>query len=75
MGFGCGGLSGILNAPLSHDAGCSVIKEAFQRGITFFDTADIYGDHHNGIMVGKVLLLSNHIERKNVILAHTLLAC
>ena len=75
MGFGCGGLSGILNAPLSHEAGCSVIKEAFQSGITFFDTADIYGDHHNEIMVGKVLLLSNHIERKNVILAHALFAC
>lgn len=76
MGFGCGGLSGILNAPLSHDAGCSVIKEAFQRGITFFDTADVYGDNHdNEIMVGKVLLLSDHIEMKNVILGHTLLAC
>ena len=65
----------MLNAPLSHDAGCSVIKEAFQRGITFFDTADVYGDNHdNEIMVGKVLLLSNLIERKNVILAHILLA-
>ena len=65
----------MLNAPLSHDAGCSVIKEAFQRGITFFDTADGYGDNHdNEIMVGKVLLLSNLIERKNVILAHILLA-
>ncbi len=65
----------MLNAPLSHDAGCSVIKEAFQRGITFFDTADVYGDNHdNEIMVGKVLLLSNRIERKNVILAHILLA-
>ena len=68
MGFGCAGLSGLLNAPLSHEAGCSVIKEAFQRGITFFDTANCYGDNHdNEIMVGKVLLLSNHIERKNVI--------
>nr|POE74144.1 putative aldo-keto reductase 1 [Quercus suber] len=55
LGFGCGRLSGILNAPLSHEAGCSVIKETFQRGITFFDTADIYGDHHNEIMVGKAL--------------------
>lgn len=56
MGFGCGGLSGIYNAPLSHEAGCSVIKEAFSRGITFFDTSDIYGDNQdNEIMVGKVL--------------------
>ncbi len=63
MGFGCGGLSRILNTPLSHEAGCSVIKEAFYRGITFFDTANVYGrNHDNEIMIGKVLLLSNPIE-------------
>lgn len=56
MGFGCGGLSGIYKAtPLSHEGGCSVIKEAFNRGITFFDTSDLYGhDHDNEIMVSKV---------------------
>lgn len=55
LGFGCGGLSGIYNAPLSREAGCSVIKEAFNMGITFFDTSDLYGiNHDNEIMVGKV---------------------
>lgn len=55
VGFGCGGLSGILNAPLSHEAGCSIIREAFSKGITFFDTADVYGENHdNEYMVGKV---------------------
>ncbi|KAK9289051.1 hypothetical protein L1049_017522 [Liquidambar formosana] len=43
-------------APLSHEAGCSVIKEAFYKGITFFDTSDLYGHNHdNEIMVGKAL--------------------
>ncbi|KAK4587460.1 hypothetical protein RGQ29_024239 [Quercus rubra] len=56
LGFGCVGLSGLYNAPLSHEAGCSVIKEAFDRGITFFDTSDLYGHNHdNEIMVGKAL--------------------
>ncbi|KAI4317897.1 hypothetical protein L6164_025726 [Bauhinia variegata] len=56
LGFGCGSLSGILNAPLSFETGCLLIREAFQRVITFFDTADIYGDnHHNEIMIGKAL--------------------
>lgn len=56
LGFGCGGLSGYYNAPLSHEEGCSVIKEAFCRGITLFDTADVYGEnHYNEIMVGKAL--------------------
>lgn len=56
LGFGCGGLSGIYNKPLSHEVGCSIIKETFNKGITLFDTADFYGiDHDNEIMVGKAL--------------------
>ncbi|XP_057957175.1 perakine reductase-like isoform X1 [Malania oleifera] len=56
LGLGCGVLSGYYNAPLSHEAGCEVIREAFQKGITFFDTSDFYGHNHdNEIMVGKAL--------------------
>ncbi|KAL0392994.1 UNVERIFIED_CONTAM: Perakine reductase [Sesamum radiatum] len=56
VGFGCGGLSGILNAPLSHEDGAAIQKEAFNKGITFFDTADIYGKAgDNEIMIGKAL--------------------
>ncbi|KAF3664054.1 putative aldo-keto reductase 1 [Capsicum annuum] len=67
LGFGCGGLSGIYNAPLSHEAGCEILKEAFNKGITFFDTANIYGyEGHNEIMVGKVL---KQLPREQVQLA------
>ncbi|KAL6192221.1 hypothetical protein ACLB2K_038606 [Fragaria x ananassa] len=67
LGFGCGGLSGIYNAPLSHEAGCSVIKEAFDRGITFYDTSDLYGDNHdNEFLVGKAL---KQLPREKVQLA------
>uniref|UniRef100_A0A7N2LV80 NADP-dependent oxidoreductase domain-containing protein n=1 Tax=Quercus lobata TaxID=97700 RepID=A0A7N2LV80_QUELO len=67
LGFGCVGLSGLYNAPLSHEAGCSVIKEAFDRGITFFDTSDLYGHNHdNEIMVGKAL---KQLPREKVQLA------
>ncbi|OMO85560.1 Aldo/keto reductase [Corchorus olitorius] len=56
LGLGCAGLTGIYNSPLSHEEGCSVIKEAFSRGITFFDTADIYGEkNENEILLGKAL--------------------
>ncbi|KAL0551112.1 hypothetical protein IC582_010194 [Cucumis melo] len=56
LGFGCAGLSGILNSPLSHEEGCKIIKQAFIRGITFFDSSDLYGaDHDNEIMIGKAL--------------------
>ncbi|KAB2014629.1 hypothetical protein ES319_D09G239700v1 [Gossypium barbadense] len=56
LGFGCGALSGMYNAPLSHEEGCFVLKEAFSKGITFFDTSDLYGGlYDNEIMVGKAL--------------------
>ncbi|GMY27312.1 perakine reductase-like [Fagus crenata] len=56
LGFGSAGLSGVYNTPHSHEYGCSVIKEVFDRGITLFDTSDLYGDNHdNEIMLGKAL--------------------
>lgn len=50
----------MLNTPLSHEAGCSIIKEAFVKGVTFFDTSDVYGynKHDNEIMIGKVQFFS-----------------
>ncbi|CAL5347250.1 unnamed protein product [Camellia sinensis] len=56
LGFGCAGLSGVYNDPLSHEAGCSIIKEAFSKGVTFFDTSDHYGQNYdNEIMLDKAL--------------------
>ncbi|PON73859.1 Aldo/keto reductase/potassium channel subunit beta [Parasponia andersonii] len=55
LGFGCMGLTGVYNAPVSDEDGISVIKYAFSKGITFFDTADVYGPHSNEILVGKAL--------------------
>ncbi|XP_008218253.1 PREDICTED: probable aldo-keto reductase 1 isoform X1 [Prunus mume] len=55
LGFGCMGLSWI-NSPEAEKEGISLIKDAFSKGITFFDTSDIYGtDHYNEILVGKAL--------------------
>ncbi|KAI0501184.1 hypothetical protein KFK09_016127 [Dendrobium nobile] len=55
LGFGCMGLTGIYNSPVSDEEGISIIKEAFNKGITFFDTSDIYGPRINEILVGKAL--------------------
>ncbi|GMN25463.1 hypothetical protein TIFTF001_000946 [Ficus carica] len=56
LGFGCMGLSGTYNAPLPEEDGISIIKYAFNKGITFYDTSDIYGhEHANEILVGKAL--------------------
>ncbi|OMO96378.1 Aldo/keto reductase [Corchorus olitorius] len=55
LGFGCMGLSGVYNSPVSEEEGISIIKDAFAKGITFFDTADIYGAQTNEVLVGKAL--------------------
>ncbi|XP_023537109.1 probable aldo-keto reductase 1 isoform X6 [Cucurbita pepo subsp. pepo] len=55
LGFGCLGLTGIYNSSLSDEDGISILKEAFNKGITFFDTADSYGPHSNEILIGKAL--------------------
>ncbi|RZS26178.1 hypothetical protein BHM03_00059484, partial [Ensete ventricosum] len=57
LGFGCMGLTGVYNSPVSDEAGISIIKHAFNNGITFFDTADVYGPHANEILLGKVWVL------------------
>ena len=46
--------------PGAEEDGISIIKHAFSKGITFFDTSDIYGtDHANEILVGKVRTTDN----------------
>ncbi|KAE8010046.1 hypothetical protein FH972_006444 [Carpinus fangiana] len=55
LGFGCMGLTGAYNSPLSDEDGISIIKYAFSKGITFFDTSDVYGPHTNEILLGKAL--------------------
>ncbi|KAJ4841279.1 hypothetical protein Tsubulata_909561 [Turnera subulata] len=66
LGFGCMGLTGMYNAPVPDEVGISIIKEAFDKGITFFDTSDIYGPHTNEILVGKAL---KHLPREQIQLA------
>ncbi|XP_062215312.1 probable aldo-keto reductase 1 [Phragmites australis] len=55
MGFGCMGLTGSYNSPLDDDAGAAVVAHAFRRGVTFFDTSDVYGPHTNETLLGKAL--------------------
>ncbi|XP_035551726.1 probable aldo-keto reductase 1, partial [Juglans regia] len=53
--FGCMGLTGAYNSNLCDEDGISIIKYAFSKGITFYDTADAYGPHTNEILTGKAL--------------------
>ncbi|EPS58657.1 hypothetical protein M569_16153, partial [Genlisea aurea] len=56
LGYGCMGLTGMYNDPVSEEDGIAILKEAFNQGITFFDSADVYGkDYANEYLVGKAL--------------------
>ncbi|XP_073109328.1 perakine reductase, partial [Elaeis guineensis] len=66
MGFGCSGLSGIFNDPLPHEQGVSLIVDAFNKGVTFFDTSDAYANGDNEILIGKAL---KHLPREKVQIA------
>lgn len=63
LGFGCMGLSGIYNSPLSNEDGLTIIKDAYSKRITFFDTADAYGANANEVLVKKV----QYYSRKSVV--------
>ena len=55
IGFGCMGLNfGYANA-VSKEEGIRLIRAAVERGVTFFDTAEMYGPFTNEEMVGKAL--------------------
>ncbi|XP_056168495.1 probable aldo-keto reductase 1 isoform X2 [Syzygium oleosum] len=66
LGFGCMGLTGAYNSPLSEEDGITIIKDAYSKGITFFDTADVYGANANEVLVGKAL---KQLPRENIQLA------
>lgn len=67
LGYGCMGLSGSYNAPVSEEDGIAILKYAFSKGVTFYDTSDLYGvDHANEILVGKAL---KELPREKVELA------
>jgi aryl-alcohol dehydrogenase-like predicted oxidoreductase len=56
LGFGCMGLSGGHYGPgVDRDKGIRVIRDAYERGVTFFDTAEVYGPYVNEELVGEAL--------------------
>ncbi|NJD34130.1 MAG: aldo/keto reductase [Betaproteobacteria bacterium] len=54
LGFGCMGLSFGIGAGVDRGTGIQMIRSAFERGVTFFDTAEAYGAQ-NEEMVGEAL--------------------
>ena len=55
LGYGCMGLDFGYANRLSRQEGVTLIRQAVERGVTFFDTAEVYGPYTNEEMVGEAL--------------------
>jgi aryl-alcohol dehydrogenase-like predicted oxidoreductase len=55
LGFGCMGLSFGYGPAVEKQVGIAVIRRAVERGVTFFDTAEVYGPLTNEELVGEAL--------------------
>ena len=55
LGFGCMGISQSYGRPLSREDGIAIIRTAVDSGVTFFDTAEVYGPYANEDVVGEAL--------------------
>src|SRR5437867_12794858 len=55
LGLGCMGMSQSYGVPPDKQAMIALIRTAVERGVTFFDTAEVYGPHTNEELVGEAL--------------------
>ena len=55
LGAGCMSISANYGPPADRKQGIQVIRTAFDKGVTFFDTAEVYGPYTNEDLVGEAL--------------------
>lgn len=55
LGFGCMGLSFGYGPAVDEQAGIALIRRAVDLGVTFFDTAEVYGPYANEELLGQAL--------------------
>ena len=55
LGYGCMGLEGTYGRPVPRPEAIDLIHAAFERGVTHFDTAEVYGPWTNELVVGEAL--------------------
>src|SRR5579872_3581784 len=65
LGLGCMGLSFGLGPATEKSEAIKLIRDAVERGVTFFDTAEVYGPFVNEEVVGEAL----RPLRKQVVIA------
>lgn len=56
IGAGCMSISANYGPPADRNQGIQVIRAAYEKGVTFFDTAEVYGPYTNEDLVGEALV-------------------
>ena len=56
IGLGCMGLNHAYGTGLTRDEAIALVRAAVERGVTFFDTAEVYGPFINEEVVGEALV-------------------
>ena len=55
LGAGCMSISANYGPPAASNHGIQTIRTAYEKGVTFFDTAEVYGPYTNEELVGEAL--------------------
>jgi aryl-alcohol dehydrogenase-like predicted oxidoreductase len=55
IGLGCMGMSFAYGPPPDRNEMIALLRAAVERGVTFFDTAEVYGPYTNEALVGEAL--------------------
>ena len=55
IGTGCMSISANYGPPADSNQGIRVIREAHEKGVTFFDTAEVYSPHTSEALIGEAL--------------------
>ena len=55
LGLGCMSMAGVYNEPKPKPEMIAVIRSAVEQGVTFFDTAEVYGPFYSEEIVGEAL--------------------
>ena len=55
IGLGCMGMSSGFGPPADRQEMIGVLRKCAELGVTFFDTAEVYGAYHNELLVGEAL--------------------
>lgn len=55
LGYGCMGLEGVYGPATGRAEGIALLRHAFERGVTMFDTAEAYGPFTNEMLLGEAI--------------------